>query len=41
MLSVVKPRNENRRAPETASGTEPARMMKGSRKLSNCAASTR
>ena len=41
MLSVVKPRNENSSAPESASGTEPGRMMNGSRKLSNCAASTR
>ena len=28
-------------APNMASGTEPARMTKGSRKLLNCAASTR
>ena len=28
-------------APNIASGTEPARMTKGSRKLLNCAASTR
>ena len=41
MFSVVKPRNENIKAPETASGTDPTRMMNGSRKLSNCAASTR
>jgi hypothetical protein len=41
MFRVVRPRKEKRRAPEMASGTEPARMMKGSRKLSNCAASTR
>ena len=32
---------EQQRAREIASGTEPARMMNGSRKLSNCAASTR
>ncbi len=28
-------------APKRASGTDPSRMMKGSRKLLNCAASTR
>ena len=38
---VVNPRKENSSAPEIASGTEPARMMNGSRKLSNWAASTR
>jgi hypothetical protein len=41
MFSDVRPRKENSSAPEMASGTEPARMMNGSRKLSNCAARTR
>ena len=34
-------RNMKISAPKIASGTEPSRMMKGSRKLLNCAASTR
>ena len=34
-------RNVKMSAPNMASGTEPARMTNGSRKLLNCAASTR
>ena len=41
MLRVAKPRKVNSRAPEIASGAEPARITNGSRKLSNWAASTR
>src|ERR1043165_5481653 len=34
-------RKQNVSAPNNASGTDPRRMIKGSRKLLNCAASTR
>ena len=41
MLGLGIFRKLNIRAPNMASGTEPSRMMNGSRKLLNCAASTR
>ena len=41
MLIVVQPRNAETSAPEIGSGTEPSSTMSGSRKLPNCAASTR
>jgi hypothetical protein len=41
MLSEVFQRKIGSIAPTKASGTEPSRMMNGSRKLLNCAASTR